>query len=73
MTEAAARATAATEMAAEHMAAYAEVAKKVQMETVDLMLTTGKDLAADAQDAVEKTTRQAQAAARKTTAAATKS
>lgn len=65
--------TAAAEMAAEHMAAYAEVAKKVQMDTVDLMLTAGKDLAADAQDAVEKTTRQAQAAARKTGAAAAKS
>ncbi|MFI0396880.1 Phasin [Paracoccus jiaweipingae] len=64
--------TAAAEMAAEHMAAYAEVAKKVQMDTVDLMLTTGKDLAADAQDAVEKTTRQAQAAARKATTPAAK-
>ncbi len=41
-------ATAAAEMAAEHMAAFAEVAKKVQMDTVDLMLTAGKDLAADA-------------------------
>jgi hypothetical protein len=31
------------------MAAYAEVAKKVQMDTVDLMLTAGKDIASDAQ------------------------
>ena len=37
------------ELAAEHMAAYAEVAKKVQMDTVDLMLTAGKDVASDAQ------------------------
>jgi hypothetical protein len=42
-------ASAAAETAAEHMAAYAEVAKKVQMETVDLMLTAGKDVALDAQ------------------------
>lgn len=47
-------AAAAAEMAAEHMAAYAEVAKKVQMDTVDLMLTAGKDLAADAQGAAQK-------------------
>lgn len=42
-------ASAAAETAAEHMAAYAEVAKKVQMDTVDLMLTAGKDIASDAQ------------------------
>ena len=37
------------ELAAEHMAAYAEVAKKVQLDTVELMLTAGKDVALDAQ------------------------
>lgn len=42
-------ASAASELAAEHVAAYAEVAKKVQLETVDLMLTAGKDIAEDAQ------------------------
>lgn len=42
-------ASASAELAAEHMAAYAEVAKKVQMDTVDLMLTAGKDVALDAQ------------------------
>ena len=31
------------------MAAYAEVAKKVQLDTVELMLTAGKDVAPDAQ------------------------
>ena len=36
-------ASAAAEMAAEHMASFAEVAKKVQMETVELMLSAGKD------------------------------
>jgi len=63
-------ATAAAEMAAEHMAAFAEVAKKVQMDTVDLMLTAGKDLAADAQKAAEKATRETQAAVKKAAAAA---
>jgi hypothetical protein len=58
-------ASAAAEMAAEHMAAYAEVAKKVQMDTVDLMLTAGKDIAADAQKVAETTTRDVQAAVKK--------
>ncbi|WP_199257702.1 phasin family protein [Paracoccus binzhouensis] len=66
-------ATAAAEAAAEHMAAFAEVAKKVQMDTVDLMLTAGKDLAADAQKAAEKATRETQAAVKKAAAAATTS
>lgn len=47
-------ASAATARSAEHMQAYAEVAKKLQMQTVDLMLTAGKDLAEDAQDAAQK-------------------
>mgnify|MGYP002712834824 CR=1 FL=1 len=64
-------ASAAAEMAAEHMASFAEVAKKVQMDTVDLMLTAGKDLAADAQKVAEKATAETQAAVKKATAAAT--
>ncbi len=64
-------ASAAAEMAAEHMAAFAEVAKKVQMDTVDLMLTAGKDLAADAQKVAEKASRETQAAVKKATVAAT--
>lgn len=64
-------ASASTEVAAEHMAAYAEVAKKVQMDTVDLMLTAGKDIASDAQKVAEKATRETQAAVKKATAAAT--
>lgn len=63
-------ASAAAEMAAEHMAAYAEVAKKVQMDTVDLMLTAGKDIAADAQKVAEKASQDTQAAVKKATAAA---
>ncbi|CAM3133884.1 Phasin [Paracoccus nototheniae] len=63
-------ASAYAELAAEHMAAYAEVAKKVQMDTVDLMLTAGKDIAADAQKVTEKATRDTQAAVKKATSAA---
>ena len=56
-------ASASTERATEHMQAYAEVAKKLQMETVDLMLTAGKDIAEDAQGAAQKMTAKAQEAA----------
>ncbi|MDB6180508.1 phasin family protein [Paracoccus fistulariae] len=63
-------ASASTEVAAEHMASFAEVAKKVQMDTVDLMLTAGKDIAADAQKAAEKATKETQAAVKKATSAA---
>lgn len=63
-------ASASAEVAAEHMASYAEVAKKVQMDTVDLMLTAGKDMASDAQKAAEKATRDTQAAVKKASNAA---
>ncbi len=58
-------ASATAEMAAEHMAAFAEVAKKVQMETVELMLDAGKDLSEDATAAVKKATAEVQTAAKK--------
>jgi hypothetical protein len=63
-------ASAAAEMAAENMAAFAEVAKKVQMETVELMLAAGKDLSEDATAAVKKATADVQTAAKKVTSAA---
>ena len=63
-------ASAAAELAAEHMAAYAEVAKKVQMDTVDLMLTAGKDVAADARTVAETVVRDNQVAVKKAAAAA---
>ena len=63
---------AATERATENMQAYAEVAKKLQMQTVDLMLTAGKDLAEDAQGAAQKLATKTQEASRATTAAARK-
>jgi hypothetical protein len=63
-------ASAAAEMAAENMAAYAEVAKKVQMETVELMLAAGKDFSEDATAAVKKATSDVTTAAKKVSAAA---
>ena len=65
-------ASATAEMAAEHMAAFAEVAKKVQMETVELMLSAGKDFSEDATAAVKKATNEVTTAAKKATAAAAK-
>ena len=47
-------ATAAAEMAAENLAAFAEIAKKVQMDTVELMLAAGKDASEEATAAVKK-------------------
>lgn len=63
-------ASAAAEMAAENMAAFAEVAKKVQMETVELMLAAGKDFSEDATAAVKKATAEVTSVAKKAAAAA---
>ena len=62
-------ASASAEMAAENMATFAEIAKKVQMETVELMLAAGKDFSDDAQAAVKKATNEVTSAAKKATAA----
>ena len=61
-------ASAQAESAAESMAAFAEVAKKVQMETVELMLAAGKDMSEDATAAVKKATAEVTSAAKKATA-----
>ncbi|ATI41214.1 Phasin [Pacificitalea manganoxidans] len=58
------------EMVAETMAAFAEVAKKVQMETVELMLAAGKDFSEDTTAAMKKATTDATSAAKKASAAA---
>jgi hypothetical protein len=63
-------ASTAAEMAAENMAAFAEVAKKVQMETVELMLAAGKDMSEDATAVVKKATADVTTAAKKAAAAA---
>lgn len=61
-------ASASAEVASEHMASFAEVAKKVQMDSVDLMLTAGKDIASETQKAARDT----QTAVKKATATAAK-
>ncbi len=61
-------ASASAEAASEHMAAFAEIAKKVQMDTVELMMAAGKDAQAEATSAVKKATDDVQAAAKKATA-----
>jgi len=53
------------EVTAEHMAAYAEVAKKVQMETVELLLAAGKTMQEDAATAVKKASDDVTAATKK--------
>ncbi|WP_375261234.1 Phasin [Palleronia sp.] len=63
-------ASAQAEMTAETMAMFAEVAKKVQMETVELMLAAGKDVSEDLTNAAKKATGEASATARKTPAPA---
>ena len=61
-------ASAQAEMAAETMAPFAEIAKTVQMNTVELMLAAGKDMSEDASEAVKKATAEVTAAAKKATA-----
>lgn len=63
-------ASASAEMAAENLAAFAEIAKKVQMETVELMLAAGKDFSEDATAAVKKATEEVTANVKKATSAA---
>ena len=55
------------EVAAENMAAFAEVVKKVQMETAELLMAAGKDIQEDAAKAVKKATDEVTAAAKKAT------
>ncbi|OWU82343.1 phasin, PhaP [Oceanicola sp. 22II-s10i] len=56
------------EMSAEHMAAFAEIAKKVQSETVELMMAAGKDMSEEASATIQKATKDATAAAKKAAA-----
>jgi len=63
-------ASANAEVAAENMAAFAEIAKKVQMETVELMMSAGKTMQDDATKAVKKAAEDVTAATQKATAAA---
>lgn len=63
-------ASANAEVASENMAAFAEIAKKVQMETVELMMSAGKSMQDDATKAVKKAAEDVTAATQKATAAA---
>lgn len=65
-------ASAAAELAAENLAAFAEVAKKVQMETVELLLAAGKEVSTEASAVVKKATDDVTAVAKKATATAAK-
>ncbi len=62
-------ATATSESAAEHMAAFAEIAKKVQTQTMELVLAAGKDMSEEMSAAAKKATNEVTAAAKKATAA----
>lgn len=61
-------ASASTEVAAENMAAFAEITKKAQMDTVELLMSAGKAAAEDATAAVRKATGEVTAATRKAAA-----
>ena len=63
-------ASVSAETAAENVAAFAEIAKRVQMETVELLMAAGKTLGEDAQAAVKQATDEVTKAATKATAAA---
>ncbi|WP_368187347.1 phasin family protein [Aestuariibius sp. HNIBRBA575] len=61
-------ASATAESAAENMAAFAEIAKKVQTETLELMMAAGKDLSEEVSAAAKKATTEVTAAAKKAAA-----
>ena len=56
-------------MASENLAAFAEIAKKVQMDTVELMLAAGKNASEEATTAVKNATADVTAQVKKAAAA----
>lgn len=60
-------AAAQADLVSENLAAFAEVAKKVQMDTAELVIAAGKDLSEDAASAVKKATADVSSAAKKAT------
>ena len=62
-------ATAAAEMAAENLAAFAQIAKKVQMDTVEVMLAAGKNASEETTAAMKKATADVTAQVKKAAAA----
>ena len=61
-------ASASAESAAEHMAAFAEIAKQVQTQTMEMVMAAGKDMSEDMTAAAKKATSEVTAAAKKATA-----
>jgi len=61
-------ASASAETAAENMAAFAEIAKKVQTQTMELVMAAGKDMSEDMTAAAKKAQTEMTAAAKKATA-----
>ncbi len=61
-------ASATAEAAAEHMSAFAEIAKKVQTETLELMMAAGKDMSEEASAVAKTATADVTAAAKKAAA-----
>ena len=59
-------ATASAETASEHMAAFAEIAKKVQSQTMELVMAAGKDMSEEMSTAAQKATTDVTAAVKKT-------
>ena len=61
-------ASASAETAAEQMAAFAEIAKKLQSQTMELVMAAGKDMSEDVTAAAKKATTEATAAVKKAAA-----
>ena len=61
-------ATASAEAASGHMAAFAEIAKKVQTQTMELVMAAGKDASEEMTTAAKKATTEATAAVKKAAA-----
>jgi hypothetical protein len=61
-------AAAQSAMVSDNMTAFADIAKKVQSETVEIMMAAGKEAAEEAQSVVAKATNEATAAAKKAAA-----
>jgi hypothetical protein len=53
------------EVTAEKVTAFSEVAKKVQMETVEIMMSAGKNMSEEASEAVKKATKEVAATSKK--------
>ena len=57
--------SAQTEMTTKKMELFSDVLKKAQMETVELMVSAGKDMTKDASEALKKTTKDVTASSKK--------